>query len=115
MEIHDKPVHENRPLRRNAAERPIDFTRPRREGLRAFREMQAEGDRAEAERGDRLELSAEARELADLFCRGARRRIKRLFADLWHNDDDRKYRTARRILDGHHQWLEAGLVEGQED
>ncbi len=71
--------------------------------------------RASALAADRSPHAAEARELADLFCRGSRRRIKRLFADLWHNDDDRKYRTARRVLDGHHQWLEEGLVEGRKD
>ena len=26
------------------------------------------------------------------------------------NDDVRRYRTARRILEGEHLWLEAGLV-----
>src|SRR5262249_12315765 len=29
-------------------------------------------------------------ELAELFCRNARRKVRRLFADLWSNDDSRK-------------------------
>lgn len=111
MEIHDKPVHENRPLRRNAAERPIDFTRPLREGLRAFREMQAEGDRAEAERGDRLELSAEARELAEAEAAGKAREaassreerveaLRRAIADGALNSSERIDRAAREMLGG---------------
>jgi hypothetical protein len=55
--------------------------------------------------------AAEARELADLFCRGSRRRVRRLFQDLWRNDDERKYGVARRILDGRHQWLEEGTLD----
>jgi alkylation response protein AidB-like acyl-CoA dehydrogenase len=55
--------------------------------------------------------AAEAQELADLFCRGSARRVRRLFADLWRNDDDRKYGVARRILDGRHRWMEEGLLE----
>ena len=54
--------------------------------------------------------AAEAHELADLFCRSSRRRVRRLFADLWSNDDERKYGVARRILDGRHQWLEEGMI-----
>jgi hypothetical protein len=49
-------------------------------------------------------------ELADIFCRTTRRRVAALFSALRSNDDVAKYRTARRILDGEHQWLESGLV-----
>jgi alkylation response protein AidB-like acyl-CoA dehydrogenase len=49
-----------------------------------------------------------AAELADLFCRSARRRIVRLFQDLWSNDDVRKYKVALKVLDGKHAWLEQG-------
>jgi hypothetical protein len=52
----------------------------------------------------------EARELADLFCRGARRKIMRLLRDLWANDDARKYRVALRILEGRHLWMEADVA-----
>jgi len=51
-----------------------------------------------------------AQDLADLFCRGARRRVLRLFHDLWFNDDDRKYRLARAVLDGTHGWVEEGSM-----
>ncbi|MBX6362505.1 MAG: acyl-CoA dehydrogenase family protein [Gemmatimonadetes bacterium] len=47
-------------------------------------------------------------ELADLFCRGARRRVRRLFADVFKNHDDYKYRVAQNVLKGKHVWLEAG-------
>ncbi|MEM7354027.1 MAG: acyl-CoA dehydrogenase family protein [Acidobacteriota bacterium] len=53
----------------------------------------------------------EAAELADLFCRQARRKIKRLFADLWSNDDVRKYKVAQGVLAGRQLWLEE-LFEG---
>jgi len=39
-----------------------------------------------------------------------RRRIREHFHAMHTNDDVRKYRTARRILDGEHAWLERGLV-----
>jgi len=54
--------------------------------------------------------SAEAGALADLFCRDARRRVKRLFQDLWANDDDLKYRAAQRVLAGEQIWLEEGSM-----
>jgi alkylation response protein AidB-like acyl-CoA dehydrogenase len=49
-------------------------------------------------------------ELADLFCRNSRRRIVRLFQDLWSNDDVRKYKVALKVLDGKHAWLEQGSL-----
>ncbi|HVF60802.1 MAG TPA: acyl-CoA dehydrogenase family protein [Thermoanaerobaculia bacterium] len=49
-------------------------------------------------------------ELADLFCRGARRKVANLFSDLWRNDDVRKYKTALRVLAGDHAWLEEGIL-----
>ncbi len=52
----------------------------------------------------------EALELADVFCRTARRRIDQGFRDLWRNDDSLKVRVAGRVLDGDHAWLEAGAV-----
>ncbi|MCP5043827.1 MAG: acyl-CoA dehydrogenase, partial [bacterium] len=55
----------------------------------------------------------QAAELADLFCRQARRKIKRLFADLWSNDDVRKYKVAQGVLAGRQLWLET-LFEGLE-
>lgn len=55
--------------------------------------------------------AASASELAELFCRQSRRKIRRLFIDLWSNDDARKYQVARNVLKGRHIWLE-DLLEG---
>lgn len=49
-------------------------------------------------------------ELADLFSRQARRRIKRLFQDVFSNEDTKGYSVARAVLDGKHAWLEQGMV-----
>jgi alkylation response protein AidB-like acyl-CoA dehydrogenase len=54
--------------------------------------------------------AAHARELADLFCRSARRRVRSLFRALWHNDDARNVRVARHVLAGEHAWLERGIM-----
>jgi len=50
-------------------------------------------------------------ELADIFCNGARRRVDSLFHDLWHNDDQENYDAAQKVLDGHFQWAEEGVVD----
>jgi hypothetical protein len=50
----------------------------------------------------------EAAGLADQFCRTARRRVVRLFQDLWRNDDAARYRAGLEILAGRQAWLEAG-------
>ncbi|MDP9121371.1 MAG: acyl-CoA dehydrogenase family protein [Acidobacteriota bacterium] len=55
--------------------------------------------------------ASDAMELADLFCRGARRKISGLFRALWANDDVRKYRVAMRVLEGQHAWLEEGTLK----
>jgi hypothetical protein len=49
-------------------------------------------------------------ELADVFCRQARRRVADKFRDVWSNDDVPTYAVARRVLDGEYGWLEAGVV-----
>jgi hypothetical protein len=48
-------------------------------------------DRGRADAGD-------ARARADLFCRGSRRKILRLFEDLWHNEDGLKNELAARTM-----------------
>jgi len=58
--------------------------------------------------------AANAAELADLFCRNARRKVVRLFHDLWANDDVRKYKVALKVLDGKHAWLEEGILSLEE-
>jgi alkylation response protein AidB-like acyl-CoA dehydrogenase len=65
--------------------------------------------RALAERGS--PQAEQARELADLFCRGARRSVRRLFADLWRNEDDRKNRLSAEVLAGRYDWLEEGVLD----
>lgn len=64
--------------------------------------------RAKTMADERHEHAREAAELADLYCRDARRRINRWFSDLWRNDDKRKYRVAMDVLSGRHTWLEQG-------
>ncbi|HEY7202800.1 MAG TPA: acyl-CoA dehydrogenase, partial [Methylomirabilota bacterium] len=61
----------------------------------------ADGRYPEAER---------ARELADLFCRGAERKVRRLFADLWRHHDGLKNQVAASVMEGAHAWLERGIL-----
>ncbi len=49
-------------------------------------------------------------ELADLFCRHARRRVAASFRALFRNDDVATYRAARAAMDGRYAWLEEGVV-----
>lgn len=51
-----------------------------------------------------------ATELADVFCRQARRRVKASFRSLFRNDDTATYATARHMLEGRFTWLEEGVV-----
>ena len=50
-----------------------------------------------------------AERLADLFCRYARRRIQRLFSEVFDNHDAFSYRVAQEVLAGKHAWLEKGI------
>jgi alkylation response protein AidB-like acyl-CoA dehydrogenase len=59
--------------------------------------------------------AAGAAELADLFCRGSRRRVERLFTDLWSNDDAGNYAAAQRVLSGTYRWAEAGILDPSGD
>src|SRR5687767_14963997 len=52
----------------------------------------------------------EAERLADVFCREARLRIRRLFALLDGRNDVAHYRLAQEVLRGEHTWLEAGIM-----
>jgi hypothetical protein len=54
--------------------------------------------------------AANAVELADLFCRNATRKIRRLFRDLWSNDDAAKYEASKKVMSGGQAWLEEGVV-----
>jgi hypothetical protein len=59
-----------------------------------------------AEDGD-----ATAVELADLFCRQARRRANAAFTALWRNEDVRNYTAAQQVLAGRFAWAEAGVLD----
>ena len=50
-------------------------------------------------------------QLADVFCRQARARVKTKFAGLWRNEDVPTYKVAQEVLKGEHAWLEQGMVE----
>ncbi len=70
--------------------------------------MAASASRAHAMRKTGDSEAANAVQMADLFCRSARRRINRLFRDLWRNDDARKYRVALKVLEGQ-EWSDRGV------
>src|SRR5215471_175746 len=70
--------------------------------------------KAQAMRAAKDRHAAEAVELADVFARLMRRRIEEHFRGSRANDEVRNYRTARRILDGSHLWLEEGLTPTQD-
>ena len=53
----------------------------------------------------------EAQELAELFCRQAKRRAETLFAELWDNNDDENRAAAAQVLDGRYLWLEEGFAD----
>jgi hypothetical protein len=55
--------------------------------------------------------AAQYLELADLFCAQARRRVDRLFHDLWFNDDADNYAAAMKVLDGRYTAFEADLID----
>jgi alkylation response protein AidB-like acyl-CoA dehydrogenase len=59
------------------------------------------GDQSVAER---------AAELADLFARGARDRIRAKLRGLRRNDDRARYAVGRALLEGEYQWLEQGIL-----
>lgn len=59
-------------------------------------------------------LGDRAGELADLFCTGARRRVDRLFYELWHNDDADNRTAGLTVLEGRYPFLEAGVLDPSE-
>jgi hypothetical protein len=61
------------------------------------------------------ERAEQARELADLFARQARRRADVLFEELWHNDDDLNTKRAFCVLDGRYKWVEEGVIDPSGD
>jgi hypothetical protein len=55
--------------------------------------------------------AGQVEDLADLFCRQARRRVERLFHELWANNDSANHELALRVLDGQDRWLEEGIMD----
>jgi alkylation response protein AidB-like acyl-CoA dehydrogenase len=49
-------------------------------------------------------------EMADVFSRQSRRKVRQLFGSVFFNDDDRTYRLAQSVLKGEQAWLEEGIV-----
>ncbi len=72
--------------------------------------MTAACSRAQAMTSHGGEDGAKAVELADVFCRHARRRVEDRFKGVFDNDDVETYRVAQQVLRGEHSWLEAGMV-----
>ncbi len=72
--------------------------------------MAASIARVQAMRDEQRRDAENAAELADLFCRNARRKVAQLFRDVWRNDDVRKYKVALKVLDGRHAWMETGIL-----
>ncbi len=66
---------------------------------------------AQTQGRERPECGEQAVELADVFCRQARRRVEQLFTALWANNDDANYKLAQGVLDGRYGWLEEGVVD----
>jgi alkylation response protein AidB-like acyl-CoA dehydrogenase len=62
-------------------------------------------------REEQPDRATEAAELADLFCKQARRRVGDLFRALWSNEDVENYALAQRVLDGRYAFLEEGIAD----
>jgi alkylation response protein AidB-like acyl-CoA dehydrogenase len=66
---------------------------------------------ADTIRREQPQRADEARELADLFCRQARRRVGALFDALFSNDDTDAYALAQGVLGERFTWLEEGVLD----
>jgi alkylation response protein AidB-like acyl-CoA dehydrogenase len=60
---------------------------------------------------DERAQGAAAANLADVFCRTARRDVSDRFRSLFRNDDVAIYKTAQHVLADELTWLEAGLIQ----
>ena len=50
-------------------------------------------------------------ELADIFCRHSKRRVKSTFRAISSNDDAATYKFAQRVVEGEYEWLEEGAID----
>ncbi|WP_063039631.1 acyl-CoA dehydrogenase family protein [Nocardia grenadensis] len=76
--------------------------------------MSAACVRAQAERADGTAEGEAATELADVFCRQTRIRVRQLFDSLWENTDDEDMRLARNLFDGRYRSVEEGALDPSE-
>ncbi len=58
--------------------------------------------------------NADATELADIFCRHARRRVDQRFREVFGRDDVATWKTAQRVMAGDFAWLEEGMTTEDE-
>jgi alkylation response protein AidB-like acyl-CoA dehydrogenase len=72
--------------------------------------MTATVSQARRMRDDGHPEAKQATELADLFCRMSRRRVKQSFRNLWRNDDAKLNQVAASVMRGQHAWLEQGTI-----
>lgn len=70
--------------------------------------------RAESQRSAGSPDATAAAELADVFCRQSRLRVRALFDALWDNTDDDDRAVAHGVLDGRYTWLEDGIFDPSE-
>jgi alkylation response protein AidB-like acyl-CoA dehydrogenase len=66
---------------------------------------------ADTIRREQPQRAHEATELADLFCRQAKRRVEALFGALFTNGDTETYALAQGVLGGRFTWLEDGVLD----
>jgi alkylation response protein AidB-like acyl-CoA dehydrogenase len=66
---------------------------------------------ADTIRREQPQRAIEATELADLFCRQAKRRVEALFGALFANDDTETYALAQGVLGGRFTWMEDGVLD----
>ena len=51
-----------------------------------------------------------AASLTELFCRGARRRVRDSFRSMWSHDDALKTAVGHEVLEGRYAWFEEGTA-----
>jgi len=73
--------------------------------------MSAAASHARALREAGSTEAPQALELADLFCRQARRRVQASFKALWSNDDTKLNQVASRVMKGEDTWLAEGRMD----
>jgi len=78
-------------------------------GLELFA-LSASVSRAQRLRSENCSEAESALKLVDLFGRRTKRKVNDLFRGFWKNEDARRYRLAREVMDGEFTWLEKGTL-----